>query len=81
MKLQKEMTQLKAEWTERRKELEEKVNERMEQCKRLGNSLMEATEDVKRKNKELVDKERALEAGKADVESRYLKLLKGSSLS
>lgn len=71
------MAQLRSEWIEKRKELEKKVNDRMEQCRQLGNSLIDATEEVKQKNREILEKEKHLEATKNEFELRYFKLLTG----
>lgn len=63
---------------EKKRDLEEKLNEKMEQCRQLGNSLLTATEDVKQKNREFIEKEKALETTKSELELRYLKLLTGN---
>lgn len=78
MKLKNEIQELRAEWMDRKFELEEKLNEKMEQCRQLGNSLITATEDVKQKSRELLEKEKTLEATKAEIEGRYMKLLTGN---
>ena len=58
--LKTEIQDLRTEWKNRKLELEEKLNEKMDQCRELGNSLIAATEDVKQKNREFLEKEKAL---------------------
>lgn len=62
---------------DRKRDLEEQLNDKMEQCRELGTSLITATEDVKQKNREILEKERALETTRNELEMRYLKLLTG----
>ncbi|KAK6631416.1 hypothetical protein RUM44_005943 [Polyplax serrata] len=74
-KLKTEIQELQAEWMDRKRDLEEQLNDKMEQCRELGTSLITATEDVKQKNREILEKERALETTRNELEMRYLKLL------